>query len=137
MAGFGVIIHKVDWIDIVWIWAYDIAWLLAIDALKWGLKTAGPAWMSAGAAGGVLGYADLPEDVPEGCNQRSQLGSNLRSALMHSRASNARSMLNSRVTGQGSYVGRGGGSIVSVRGGSTLPFPHNVRAAALRHNNSF
>ncbi|CAE8599884.1 unnamed protein product [Polarella glacialis] len=29
LAGFGTIVHRVEWIDIAWIWAYDVAGLLA------------------------------------------------------------------------------------------------------------
>jgi len=131
MAGFGVIIHKVEWIDIAWIWAYDVAWLLGIDALKWFLRAIGFAWMSAGASGGVLEYAELPEDPRNsGSTHRSQFASNapsVRSVLTTSRASMQHSS---------SALGRSGGSHVSVRANSILPFPHNLRAAALHQGNS-
>merc|ERR1712187_548134 len=31
LAGFGVIIHKVEWADIAWIWLYDLCGLIVID----------------------------------------------------------------------------------------------------------
>merc|ERR550532_318735 len=73
MAGFGFIVYKVKWVDIGWIWLYDVAWLLVIDGLKWLLGALGLGWMSAGVADGVLGYPDLPEDGAPGHGSTARL----------------------------------------------------------------
>jgi len=136
LAGFGDqvhLIHKVSWADIGWIWLYDIAWLLVIDALKWILGALGPGWMSAGAAGGVLEYAALPSAPDEG-GARS-----VHASLMHSRAS-VRSLLHSRISSpsfaHGASVG-GTASRPERRSASFLPYPYNLRAAGLRNVHSF
>ncbi|CAK9066834.1 unnamed protein product [Durusdinium trenchii] len=129
LAGFGDtfhVVHKVEWVDIVWIWVYDIGCLLVIDFLKRFLNVIGADWMSAGAVGDVLGYPNLPDEFH---------GASHRSTLLHSRAS-ARSVLHhqSRL----STISQGGGLAVPGKvSGSTLPFPHNLRAHALRHMHSF
>eukprot|EP00931_Biecheleriopsis_adriatica_P105974 TRINITY_DN80490_c0_g1_i1.p1 TRINITY_DN80490_c0_g1~~TRINITY_DN80490_c0_g1_i1.p1 ORF type:complete len:995 (-),score=199.82 TRINITY_DN80490_c0_g1_i1:93-3077(-) len=137
LAGFGdtfKIVHKVEWIDIAWIWAYDIAGLAVIDLLKRLLSAIGTDWMSAGAAGGVLGYPDLPSE--EG------VATSHRSTLLQSRAS-ARSILHqSRLSVASQSLGPLGASglgrqVTPAPSGSTLPFPHNLRAAALRNLHSF
>merc|ERR1712217_643356 len=138
LAGFGVLIYTVDWLDLAYIWLYDIAWLVVIDALKCIFKLAGQPWMSAGAAGGVLGYPELPERHSEPAGNASQLGSRVASATMNSRTGGMRSILNTSSRISHSALGSVGsnlnGSHVSVRSGSTLPFPHSLRAVAMRHN---
>merc|ERR1712048_122544 len=56
LAGFGVLIYKVEWADIAKIWLYDICGLIVIDLLKCVLGWMKLGWMSAGAAGGTLEY---------------------------------------------------------------------------------
>merc|ERR1719401_688527 len=126
LAGFGdffKIIHKVEWVDIAWIWLYDVSGLIVVDLLKCVLSLLRIGWMSAGAAGGTLEYADLPETD----NRASALRSTLNGA---SRAS-ARSV----VAGGASGVGASGlsGSFRRQTSQSMLPYPYNLRAAAARH----
>lgn len=131
LAGFGDtfhVVHKVEWIDIAWIWLYDLGCLLVIDLLKRFLSVIGADWMSAGAAGDVLGYPELPDEFH---------GASHRSTLLHSRVS-ARSVLHhhsrlSTISQQGGH----GPALGAKASGSTLPFPHNLRAQALRHLHSF
>merc|ERR1712048_901084 len=83
LAGFGdtfKIIHKVEWVDIAWIWLYDVCGLIVIDALKYLLGLMKLGWMSAGAAGGTLEYAELPQEAD------GRAGTLLRSTLVHSRS---------------------------------------------------
>jgi len=130
LAGFGDvfgIIHKVEWVDIAWIWLYDIAWLLAIDLLKTLLWSLGLGWMSAGAVGGILEYSDLPTDMDQNVN---------RSTLARSVAS-ARSLVPSANLFPPSSSATSGGSQIRHQSESTLPYPYNLRAAALRHYQSF
>eukprot|EP00929_Paragymnodinium_shiwhaense_P006973 TRINITY_DN110924_c0_g1_i1.p1 TRINITY_DN110924_c0_g1~~TRINITY_DN110924_c0_g1_i1.p1 ORF type:complete len:1029 (-),score=269.92 TRINITY_DN110924_c0_g1_i1:273-3359(-) len=127
LAYFGVLIYKVAPEDIAWIWVYDVAWLVAIDFIKVVMSAVRLPWLSAGAAGGLLEYVDLPaEDMArQGSAVQSHMVSH-RSTLMNTRSS-ARSMAR-RVSGQesasGSMVNRGRTS------SSLLPYPYNLRAAA-------
>eukprot|EP00930_Biecheleria_cincta_P085551 TRINITY_DN74932_c0_g1_i1.p1 TRINITY_DN74932_c0_g1~~TRINITY_DN74932_c0_g1_i1.p1 ORF type:complete len:1017 (+),score=226.88 TRINITY_DN74932_c0_g1_i1:54-3104(+) len=138
LAGFGVLVHQVSWRDIGMIWAYDVAGLVVLDLLKVFLGALGADWMSAGSAGGVLTYAELPYADADG--QPGQASH--RSTLMQSRAS-ARSVLHqSRLNSVTSNLGSlswsiGGAAGAASRSGSTLPYPYNLRAAALRNLNSF
>mmetsp|Transcript_141505 Transcript_141505/g.439874 ORF Transcript_141505/g.439874 Transcript_141505/m.439874 type:complete len:1010 (-) Transcript_141505:174-3203(-) len=136
LAGLGdyiKIIHPVAWVDIGWVWVYDVAWLVAIDLLKWALGRVGPGWMSAGTATDVLEYAELP--ASEGAARSS-----VHASLMHSRAS-VRSLLQSRASFSPSLV-RGvsaGGTPTRPerRSASMLPYPYNLRAVGLRNLHSF
>jgi len=138
LAGFGVLVHQVSWRDIGMIWAYDVAGLVVLDLLKCFLGAIGADWLSAGSAGGVLTYANLPDTGADG--QPGQASH--RSTLMQSRAS-ARSVLHqSRLNSVASNLGSlsrsiGGAGGAASRSGSTLPYPYNLRAAALRNLNSF
>jgi len=138
LAGFGgtlKIVHKVEWVDIAWIWLYDIAGLVAVDLLKCFLGAVGADWLSAGAAGGVLGYPDLP--VEEEAGHRStvlQSRASARSILQQSRLSVAASQ---SLGPLGHSLGGGSSSWGRQRSGSTLPYPYNLRAAALKNLNSF
>lgn len=107
------------------IWLYDLCGLLIIDLLKRLLNVVGANWMSAGAVGEVLGYPELPDEFH---------GASHRSTLLHSRVS-ARSMLHhhTHVSTASSHAP----ALGCRASGSTLPFPHNLRAQALRHLNSF
>jgi len=137
LAGFGDtfhVIHPLQWRDIGWIWLYDLGGLLIIDTLKWLLNVAGIGWMSAGAGGGVLQYADLPESVvgdveggPASVAQASHL-----STLLHHRSSVRSVMAQSRVSGLAS-VGESPARF-ERRSRSMLPYPYNLRAAALDAN---
>merc|ERR1719401_1483425 len=127
LAGFGVVIYKVEWVDIAWIWLYDICGLIVIDALKYLLGLMKLGWMSAGAAGGTLEYAELPQEAD------GRGGTVLRSTLLHSRSHTsarsvaaARSMLGGSVAGAGSA---GSGSFRRQTSQSMLPYPYNLRAA--------
>merc|ERR1712139_606468 len=71
LAGTGYVIYKVKWSDIGLIWVYDIVCLLIIDIIKVSLRYWQVPLMSAGAASGVLGYPDLPEQVPNRESLRS------------------------------------------------------------------
>merc|ERR1712048_1049621 len=123
LAGFGVLIYKVEWVDIAKIWLYDIFGLIVIDLLKCVLGWMKLGWMSAGAAGGTLEYVDLPQEA-------DNRASALRSTLATSRAS-ARSVMVPGASG----VGASGvsGSFRRQISQSTLPYPYNLRAAAARH----
>jgi len=140
MAGFGFIVHKVKWVDIGWIWLYDVAWLLVIDGLKWILGACGLGWMSAGAADGVLGYPDLPEVGADGAPGH---GSTARFATIMSRGSVRSVLLRSGASALTPARPAGGGSLVggtpgrNMRSASTLPYPYNLRAAGLNHLRSF
>merc|ERR1712139_128336 len=61
-AGLGWIIYQVHWIDILYIWLYNLVGLIVIDCLKVILSAVGLPLMSAGASSEVLGYPDLPSD---------------------------------------------------------------------------
>jgi len=137
LAGFGDtfnIIYKVEWVDIAWIWLYDICGLIVIDALKYLLGLMKLGWMSAGAAGGTLEYAELPPEAD------GRGGIVLRSTSIHSRShASARSVAAARSLG-GGVAGAGSGGSGSFRrqtSESMLPYPYNLRAAATRHFNSF
>lgn len=81
LAGFGdtfKIVHKVAWVDIGWIWLYDLLGLLVIDFLKRFFNIVGLDWMSAGAGGDVLGYPNLPDEFHHASH---------RSTLLHHRSS--------------------------------------------------
>jgi len=137
MAGFGVIVHQVKWVDIGWIWLYDVAWLLVIDGLKWLLGALGLGWMSAGVADGVLGYPDLPENSAPGQGSTARLATimsrgSVRSVLLRSGAS---ALTPARPIGGGSLVGGTPGR--NMRSASMLPYPYNLRAASLNHLRSF
>merc|ERR1719401_786687 len=126
LAGFGdifKIIHKVEWVDIAWIWLYDVSGLIVVDLLKCVLGLLKIGWMSAGAAGGTLEYADLPQEA-------DNHASALRSTLGTSRAS-ARSVMASGASGIG--ASRLSGSSRRQTSESMLPYPYNLRAAATRH----
>jgi H+-transporting ATPase len=133
LAGFGKaldnqLVHQVDWVDIAWIWAYDVAWLVVIDAFKVFLSWTGTGWMSAGAAGGVLEYAELP--VERGWAHQSS-----RSTLAQSRVSNIqRSALNRSVQASARSIIAGSSH---TRSASMLPYPYNLRQAAIRTTGSF
>lgn len=137
LAGFGVLVHQVSWQDIGLIWAYDVAGLVVLDLLKCFLGAVGADWLSAGSAGGLLTYANLPDD-----DQQPGERTGHRSTLMQSRAS-ARSVLHqSRLNSVSSNLGSlsrsvGGAAGAASRSASTLPYPYNLRAAALRNLNSF
>merc|ERR1712048_766593 len=60
---FNIIKVQVHWEDIAYIWLYDVCGLIVIDLLKYILGLMKLGWMSAGAAGGVLEYAELPEEA--------------------------------------------------------------------------
>jgi len=130
-AGCGVLIYKVSWIDIAYIWLYDICWLVAIDLLKWFLGDLGLGWLSAGAAGGVLDTSvpqmepDAPLRTSTFLQSRAIMGSVM---VTRSSATLGRSVGGSSFGGSGSSEGHR--RQVSA---STLPFPYNVRAAATRH----
>jgi len=129
LAGLGdhiKLIYKVSWGDIGWIWLYDVAWLLAIDVLKWVLAKTGPGWMSAGTASEVLEYAELPPDP----DARSAHAS-----LMHSRTS-VRSVLHSRISSPSAAHHMSSVGVPSRperHSASILPYPYNLRAAGLRN----
>jgi len=133
LAGFGDtfhIIHPLQWRDIGWIWLYDLGGLLIIDALKWLLNVSGLGWMSAGAGGGVLKYTDLPESFVEGPASVAQT-SHL-STLMHHRSSVRSVMTQSRASGM-APVGESPARF-ERRSRSMLPYPYNLRAAAMDAN---
>merc|ERR1719436_1304209 len=97
LAGFGdffKIIHKVEWVDIAWIWLYDVSGLVVVDLLKCVLGLLKIGWMSAGAAGGTLEYADLPREV-------DNRASALRSTLMGTSRASAVSVMASGTGGVG------------------------------------
>ena len=133
LAGFGDtfhVVYKVEWQDIGWIWLYNLGCLLVIDFLKRFLNVIGADWMSAGAVGEVLGYPELPDEFH---------GASHRSTLLHSRVS-ARSVLHhhSRLSTISQGAAHANGPALGAKAsGSTLPFPHNLRAQALRHLHSF
>merc|ERR1712151_400296 len=82
LAGFGVVIYKVEWLDIAWIWLYDFCGLIVIDFLKYILGLLRLGWMSAGAAGGTLEYAELPQEADErGTVLRSSLRQSSRASI--------------------------------------------------------
>ncbi|CAE7877088.1 unnamed protein product [Symbiodinium sp. KB8] len=92
LAGFGdtfKIVHKVAWVDIGWIWLYDLLGLLVIDFLKRFFNIVGLDWMSAGAGGDVLGYPNLPDEFHHASHRSTLLHhrSSVRSVLYHSRLS--------------------------------------------------
>merc|ERR1712151_589267 len=127
LAGFGdtfKIIHKVEWVDIAWIWLYDVSGLFVIDLLKCVLSLLKIGWMSAGAAGGTLEYADLPMDA-------DNRASALRSTLMGTSRVSAASVMASGAGGVGSS-GLSGSSRRQTSQ-SMLPYPYNLRAAAAQH----
>jgi len=133
LAGFGdtfKIVHKVAWVDIAWIWVYDLLGLVVIDLLKRFFNVVGVDWMSAGAVGNVLGYPDLPDEFHHASH---------RSTLLHSRASVRSVLYHSRLStiSQGGGLGPVGRVPSAKPSGSTLPFPHNLRAQALRNLHSF
>merc|ERR1712176_1735901 len=103
---------------IAWIWLYDVCGLIFVDLLKYILGLLKLGWMSAGAAGGTLEYAELPEEADE-------RGPVLRSSLLQTSRASARSVAApSRVSGSSASGG-------SFRSPSTLPYPYNLRAAAV------
>jgi len=126
-AGFGIVISKVQWNDIAYIWAYDVACLLAIDLFKCLLKLVGIGWLSAGAQGGTLEYVDLPED--EASHRSTAL-----QASAAGRSRTGRSLFTSSATGLARQVSSNAGDSVvhrsHRRSASTLPFPYNLRAAS-------
>lgn len=134
------IIHQVDAVDIAWVWLYDIAWLVVIDAFKWLLRASGNGWMSAGAAGGVLGYPKLPDadETSSGSNIRGSR-SIARSLVAQSRASLHRSSvhLRSQLSSSLQYTHGGVPTGPQIRTASTLPYPYNLRADCLHNFRSF
>merc|ERR1712232_467812 len=98
LAGVGVEIPHIKWIDILAIWAYDIACLIIIDIIKVIFRFWQLPWMSAGASYDVLEYKDMPPETT--ANQ-----GNLRSGLQSTTASRAseRSIIRS----QNSVMARG------------------------------
>jgi len=152
LAGTGAIISHVKWSDIGLIWAYDIACLIAIDLLKVLLRVWQLPWMSAGAAYGVLGYPDLPEEAEQASNRESVRSAthgsrNAMTSVAQSRAS-VRSMMRSHqvsVSGSAGMFGpgletgrqRSSSSAWQAKTASMLPFPYNVRADASRNFRSF
>jgi len=128
LAGLGCVITKVEWLDILYIWVYNIAGLVVVDLLKVILTVSGLPWMSAGASNGILGYPDLPVDPEPG----PMLGSRL------SRGS-ARSLLRSSVN-RGTFMSQSGRPTQrswEPKSASMLPFPYNLRANAERNTRSF
>lgn len=131
LAGFGdtfKIVHKVAWVDIGWIWLYDLLGLLVIDFLKRFFNIVGLDWMSAGAGGDVLGYPNLPDEFHHASH---------RSTLLHHRSSVRSVLYHSRLSTISQGGGLAAGAMHAKPSGSTLPFPHNLRAQALRHLHSF
>jgi H+-transporting ATPase len=132
LAGVGTVIYQVEWVDIGFIWIYDIVGLLIIDIIKVALRFWQLPWMSAGAAYGVLEYSDMPEETG---NRNSQLRSTLRSSVGRSvMRSNQASVAASGM--MGSSVG-GQRSQCEIKAPSMLPFPYNMRANASRNFRSF
>jgi len=123
-GGLGVIKCQVHWADIGWVWLYDIGGLLVIDAIKTLLAKAGSAWMSAGAGGGVLTYPELPSSTVEGPDsvRRSHV-----STLLNHRSSVRTMMTHSRVSMGPSEPA----AVLERRSASMLPYPYNLRAAAV------
>jgi hypothetical protein len=121
-AGLGWIIDKVHWIDILYIWLYNLVCLIVIDLLKVILCAIGLPWMSAGASSEVLGYPDLPID-DQGAGR-----SVLRSSSIN-RNSVARSFARQTSPGSrhGSFVGAPN-SVETRKSPSLLPYPYNLRA---------
>jgi len=135
LAGVGVVIHQVRWVDLAYIWIFDIAGLIVIDLIKVILRTSNLPWMSAGASYGVLEYPDLPVEV-----ENAPAVGSLRSGIMSMNQSrvNARSVMRSS---QVSVLGGAHGHSVSgqrswePKSSSMLPFPYNLRANAERNFN--
>lgn len=141
-AGFGDrlhVIHRLAWRDIGWIWVYDLVGLALIDLVKVLLAASGAAWMSAGASGGVLGYPELPASGEAG----SALGGLLRShvsTLLHHRSSIRSVMAHSRASASRMHGAGDAPASVALerRSASMLPYPYNLRAAAVSaHFRSF
>jgi hypothetical protein len=125
-AGLGWIISKVEWIDILYVWVFNLIGLVVVDLLKVILATCGIPWMSAGASSSILGYPDMPDADPT-----ANLGSRL--------SQGARSLLRSSVN-RSNFLSNSGG--LQQRSGepkalSMLPFPYNLRANAERNCRSF
>lgn len=134
LAGVGVVIHQIRWVDLAYIWIYDIAGLIVIDIIKVIFRTAQMPWMSAGASYDVLGYPDLPVEVAQAPAQGS-----VRSGILSFSQSrlNARSVMRSSLGGGGHSVS-GQRSFEPMRPASSmLPFPYNLRANAERNARSF
>jgi len=134
LAGLGWIVYQVRWLDILYIWIYDIVCLVLTDLVKVLLQVANIPWMSAGAGDTVLGYPELP--CPDGAAPNS-----LRSGLSASRASQ-RSLMRSHVQSQAPLsrslaVGPSGPRPFEPAGPSMLPFPYNMRANVQRNCRSF
>jgi len=136
LAGAGAVIYQVKWADIGFIWIYDIVGILIIDIIKVALRFWQLPWMSAGAAYGVLEYAEMPAETGERGSQlrsalRSSVGrSSVRSVMRSNQASMAASgMMGSSIGGQRSQC--------EPKAASMLPFPYNLRANASRNFRSF
>jgi len=136
LAGFGILIYKVRWLDILAIWGYDLGWLVAIDLVKVFLGWSGHGWLSAGASDGVLEYAELPADVriPGDITAHTFASSSRISTLRQSRVSHRSTLLRSHA---GSLAASGrqtsGPQFSERRARSILPFPYDARATALHH----
>jgi len=131
LAGFGVLIYKVEWLDILAIWGYDLGWLVAIDLVKVFLGWSGFGWLSAGSTDDVLEYAELPAVTSTTLASSSRI-----SALRQSRDVAHRSTLLRSHAGSLAVSGRqtsGGAPVVERRARSILPFPYDARATALHH----
>lgn len=131
LAGTGYVIYKVKWSDIGLIWVYDIVCLLIIDFIKVSMRYWQLPLMSAGAASGVLGYPDLPEQA----QNRESLRSGLTS-MGQSRGS-VRSVMRSHVASVASGHLAASQRSWEPKSASMLPFPYNVRANASRNVQSF
>jgi H+-transporting ATPase len=127
LAGLGWIISKVEWIDILYVWVYNVIGLLVVDLLKVILAKVGAPWMSAGASSTILGYPELSDAEP-----LTNLGSRL------SRV-NERSILRNSVNRSNLLSHSGGVQERSCepKAASMLPFPYNMRANAERNYRSF
>jgi len=142
MGGFGILVYKVKWADIGWIWLYDVAWLLVIDGLKWMLGACGLNWMTAQTQNGVLGYPDLPEVSADGAPAHGSTA-RLATVVRSSRASVRSIMLQSGASALTPALPTRGGGLLggtpdrNIRSASTLPYPYNLRAASLHHHRSF
>jgi H+-transporting ATPase len=126
LAGMGVMIYQVKWVDIGIIWIFDVCGLILIDSVKVALRCWDLPWMSAGASYGVLEYPELPagQDM-----RRSGVMASVRSLIPNQQASSITS---------GGGMGSGMSRQVSVeKSASLLPFPHNLRASGLRYTRSF
>jgi hypothetical protein len=117
-AGLGWIIYQVHWIDILYIWLYNLVGLIVIDCLKVILSAVGLPLMSAGASSEVLGYPDLPSDS-QGAGR-----SLLRSSINRNSVTRSSVRAGSR---HGSFAGVSN-SMESRKSPSLLPYPYNVRA---------